>query len=334
MAGAGKTASMPFRDRLEAQDVSLFKAVKSQSKRGDRASWLALQGACAERFGVFDYLEIGSHLGGSLQAMVRDDRVRRIVSIDLRPEQVWDQRGKFIPYPGNSTQRMLDNLAKIPDADLAKIHTIDADTRTLTPGDVPVRPQLAFIDGEHTYEGCLADARFCRSVVQPAAAIAFHDAGIIFSALVRFMAELRADGVPFVAYPLPESVFVVELGDARLHATAAMRRMLAHQREDFAGVPHFLARRPAGDDHLVRRLLLRLWLSELGAGERARRRRRKRIEQRLRKARKRSRTKLRRSRKRLRSTYRKRIRGTYRKRFIPLLGHARGRVAHVAWRDG
>lgn len=334
MAGAAKTASIPFRDRLEAQDVSLFKTVKSQSKQGDRASWLALQGACAERFGAFDYLEIGSHLGGSLQAMVRDDRVRQIVSIDLRPEQVWDERGKFIRYPGNSTQRMLDNLAKIPDADLEKIHTIDADTRTLTPGDIPVRPQLAFVDGEHTYEGCLADARFCRSIVQLDAAIAFHDVGIVYSALVRFMAELRADGVPFVAYPLPESVFVVELGDARLHASAPMRRLLGQQREDFAGVPRFLARRPGGDDHLVRRLLLRLWLSELGAGERARRRRRKRFEQRLRKTRKHSKTKMLRSRKRLWRIYRKQIRGKYQKRLIPLLRHARGRVAHAARRSG
>jgi hypothetical protein len=324
MAGAGKIASTPFRDRLEMQDVSLFKAVKSQSTRGDRASWLALQGACAERFGVFDYLEIGSHLGGSLQAMIRDDRVRGIVSIDLRPEQVWDERGKFIRYPGNSTQRMLDNLAQIPDADVEKIHTIDAGTRTLTPDDIPVRPQLAFVDGEHTHEGCLADARFCRSIIPPDAAIAFHDAGIIFSALVRFMAELRADGVAFVAYPLPESVFVVELGDARLHASASIRRLLAHRREDFAGIPRFLARRPAGDERPVRRLLLRLWLSELGAGERARRRRRKRIEQRLRKTRKHSKMALRRSRKRLR--------GTYRKRLIPFWRHARGRVVAGAAR--
>lgn len=312
-------APAAFRDRLEAQDVSLFDTVKSQSTRGDRASWLALQGACAARFGEFDYLEIGSHLGGSLQALVRDERVGRIVSIDLRPEQMWDERGKFIRYPGNSTQRMLEKLGELRGADLEKIHTIDADTRTLTSQDIPLRPQLAFVDGEHTYESCLADARFCRSVVASDAAIAFHDAGIIFSAIVHFMAELRADGVTFVAYPLPDSVFVIELGNSHLHATAALRRLLDRRHEHFPPLAHLLARHAARDANLLRRLLLRVWLSELGAGERARQRRIKRIKQRVRKVRKHYKASVRR--------YRKHAARTYRKRLLRALRRTRRRIA-------
>lgn len=324
MAAPPRPVPAAFRERLAAQDISLFAVVKSQSTHGDRGSWLALQGACAERFGRFDYLEIGSHLGGSLQAMIRDERVRRIVSIDLRPEQVWDERAKFIRYPGNSTQRMLEKLAEVPDADLEKIHAIDADTRTLTPQDIPLRPQLAFVDGEHTYEGCLADARFCRSVVAPDAAIVFHDAGIIFSAIVSFMTELRGRGMAFVAYPLPDSVFVIELGNSHLHATAPLKRLLARRHEGFSRMPHLLARHPAGDGNLPRRLALRLWLSELGAGERARRRRIKRLKQRVRKARKRSKVRVRR--------YRKRVGAAYGKRLVPALRRARRRALRVAVR--
>ena len=33
----------------------------------------------------FAYLEIGSHLGGSLQVLIQDERCERIVSIDSRP---------------------------------------------------------------------------------------------------------------------------------------------------------------------------------------------------------------------------------------------------------
>src|SRR3954470_24589215 len=129
-----------FRAHLERFDPKLLKGIKSQTKKGDRSSLLALHAACVERYGTFDYLEIGSHLGGSLQALARDERCTRIVSIDLRPEATPDERGKLIPYQGNSTQRMLDGLAALAGADVAKIHTIDADTRTLDPGDLPVRP--------------------------------------------------------------------------------------------------------------------------------------------------------------------------------------------------
>jgi hypothetical protein len=258
--------------RVAALDVGLFKSIRSQTKTGDRASLLALHAACAERFGTFDYLEIGSHLGGSLQALVQDPRVTRIVSIDLRPEATPDERGKQIPYVGNSTQRMLDHLAALPAADVAKVHPIDADSRTLGPADVPVRPQLCFIDGEHTVESCLADARFCRGVLAAQGAIVFHDTGLIHPAITTFLAELRRDGLRAVAYPLPEVVFVVELGAPGLHCTSAVRRLVTGPYNDLPPAAALLARRPAGPAG-PRRLLEAYWLSGLGSGQRLFRRR-------------------------------------------------------------
>jgi hypothetical protein len=285
MAGADATTTADFRARLDALDISLFKAIKSQTKAGDRASLLALQAAAAERYGPFAYLEIGSHLGGSLQAFVRDERVSSIVSIDLRPEVTPDERGKGIPYTGNSTQRMLDNLAALPGADLGKVHTIDADARTLAAADVPVRPQLCFIDGEHTNESCLADARFCRSVVASDGVIAFHDSGLIFSAIRTFLAELRAAGVEHVAYPLPDSVFVIELAGANLRATAAMRRRLSGEL-GLHPAAALLARRASGI-RPVRDLALRAWLSEVGVGRRILHNRRRRVGKRVKRTRRR-----------------------------------------------
>lgn len=89
-------------------------------------------------------------------------------------------------------------------------------------------------------------------------------------------------------------------------------------------MPHLLARHPAGDGNLRRRLALRLWLSELGAGERARRRRIKRLKQRVRKARKRSKVRVRR--------YRKHVGAAYGKRLVPALRRARRRALRVAVR--
>lgn len=267
MAHALEADRDDFRARLDALDVSLFKDIKSQTKKGDRASLLALQSAAAERYGTFVYLEIGSHLGGSLQAFVRDDRVSRIISIDLRPEFTPDDRGKDIPYQGNSTQRMLDLLGAIPAVDLTKIHTIDADTRSLGPGDVPERPELCFIDGEHTFESCLADARFCRSVVTPGGVIAFHDSPIIYPAIGAFLKELRADGVAFTAYPVPDVVFVIELEGARLYETAAMRRLIRHEVNTLPALATMLAARASGGDRPLRRALLAVWLSPLGVAQ-------------------------------------------------------------------
>jgi hypothetical protein len=257
--------SAEFRARLDALDVSLFKAIRSQTELGDRASLLALQSACGERHGRYSYLEIGSHLGGSLQAFVRDPRVETVVSIDLRPEFTPDDRGKNIPYQGNSTQRMLELLAAIPGADLTKLHTIDADTRTLAPDRVAVRPQLCFIDGEHTFESCLADARFCRQVLAPDGAIAFHDAPIIFPAIATFLRELRRDGAHVVAYPLPERVFVIECDGGGLHRTEAIRRLLSSTHNNLPP----LGRALASHETLglgLRPLLLRAWLSRVGVG--------------------------------------------------------------------
>ena len=265
MAEVREQESAEFRARLEALDVSLFKAIRSQTELGDRASLLALQSACGERHGRYSYLEIGSHLGGSLQAFVRDDRVESVVSIDLRPELTPDDRGKNIAYHGNSTQRMLDLLAAIPGADLTKLHTIDADTRTLAPDRVPVRPELCFIDGEHTYDSCLADARFCRQVLAPDGVIAFHDAPIIYPAISAFLRELRRDGVRTVAYPLPERVFVIEFGGAGLHRTNALRRLQASGHNNLPLLGRALATHPTLGLKL-RPLLLRAWLSKLGVG--------------------------------------------------------------------
>ena len=279
-----------FRHRLERLDVSLFKSIKSQTKRGDRASLLALQAACAESYGTFTYLEIGSHLGGSLQAFVRDPRCKDIVSIDLRPEATPDERGKLIPYQGNSTQRMLDLLGALPDADVAKIRTIDADTRSLDPAQIAAHPQLCFIDGEHTDSSCLADARFCRTLVGTDGAIAFHDAPIIFRAIRTFLRELRADGLEPVAYPLPNSVFVIELGSSRLYATAAMRRLVRGEENALPPDGRLLSVRPAGGP--ARELLLRHWWLSPAGTHRARvnvrkqlRRRRKRWRKDLRRVR-------------------------------------------------
>ena len=214
-----------FESALRALDVSLFEHVDGQTTQRDRRSLLALQNASRSVYGSFGYLEIGSHLGGSLQALVRDPRCASIVSIDARPERQPDDRGLSVEYPENSTRRMLAGLASVPDADLTKLRTIDASTEDLQPAAVEETVHLCLIDGEHTHGAALRDARFCSETLRGEGCIAFHDRSVVFRAIGDFLAELQRDGRTWFAYPMADHLFVVELGVRRLAETEWIRRV-------------------------------------------------------------------------------------------------------------
>jgi hypothetical protein len=213
---------MTIANRVSDLDTSLFAPIESQTTEPDRRSLLALHAAIAER-GPFDYLEIGSHLGGSLQALVADPRCRSIVSIDTRPLSQPDDRGDAADYPDNSTQRMLELLASVPGADLTKLETFERGTDQLSVADLPTRPAFCFIDAEHTRAAALRDARFCLEAASPDGVIAFHDSNVVLPGIEDFIAELER---PHHASQMPDSVFVVELGPARLRETAYVQQAL------------------------------------------------------------------------------------------------------------
>jgi hypothetical protein len=215
-----------FQKRIALLDLELFRHIESQSTRNDQSSLLALHLACRQAHREFTYLEIGSHLGGSMQALVVDPQCTRIVSIDPRPPLQPDERGENYYYAENSTQRMLDTLRQIPGADVQKIQTIDAGTDTIAPGVVQGRPDLCFIDGEHTDTAVVRDARFCLGLAAKDGCIAFHDANIIYRGLDQLVREVTQSGRPFRAYHLPDAVFVIELDECRFGECPQIRRLL------------------------------------------------------------------------------------------------------------
>ena len=200
--------------RIEEQDTSLFAAILSETSQDDRRSLLAVQAAVAARRNPYRYLEIGSHLGGSIQPHLLDPRCVGIISIDKRPEILADERDALYgqEYPGNSTARMMANLKNLAPTQTDKITTIDGDTAGIKPSALPFHPDLCFIDGEHADNSVLRDFEFCRAAVEEPAVIAFHDPEIIFRGLKRALDLLRASGRQWRAYHLPTSVFVIELG--------------------------------------------------------------------------------------------------------------------------
>ncbi len=204
--------------RIEALDVSLFSPIEAQTNDWDRRALLALHATAATTLGSFGYLEIGSYKGGSLQVSIQDPRCARVISIDPRPVAPPDKRGGSWTYDDNSVETMLSLLRTLPSADLDKLTTFEVGTESLRPADLPVRPDLCFIDGEHTDDAALRDARFCAEALDGAGVIAFHDCQLLRDGIGSFMREAWPDvsaALMFAVGPVT-GVFAVELGDRRM----------------------------------------------------------------------------------------------------------------------
>jgi hypothetical protein len=180
-------AMMEISDRIEALDETLFEQILSQTGEWDRRALLALHSATAEELGSFNYLEIGSYLGGSLQAVMRDPRCAHVVSIDPRPTNPRDKRGGSWSYDDNSTEHMVSLLSKLPGVDLNKLTSLDVDASTLDPQALPATPDLCFVDGEHSDDAVLRDARFCAAAVRGGGIIAFHDYQMVKPGIRTFL---------------------------------------------------------------------------------------------------------------------------------------------------
>jgi hypothetical protein len=190
-------------------DTTVFRWIESQTSSRDRLALLSLREAVCSAEGRYVYLEVGSHLGGSLQPHVIDPRCRKIISIDPRPAfQADDRWSAPYTYPDNSTDRMLRLLGQIPGADLSKLATFEVPSWELQPGSVPTGAGLAFIDGEHTNQAVGRDFLAVRPHVSRDGVIAFHDCYVTPLAFLRVRTMLRREGAKHAFLHYPESAVV------------------------------------------------------------------------------------------------------------------------------
>lgn len=216
-----------FQENLKNLDITLFQHVESQSTNNDKHALLALHQAARDIWGQFRYLEIGSHLGGSLQVLVVDDACSHIGSIDPRPVAFADERGIVSRYPSNSTDRMLSLLRAIPGARAEKITTFESDTASLIPADMGTKYHFCFIDGEHTDVAVLRDSKFCLGCLEEGGYIAYHDANVVYQGIADFIQHLESIGLKYQARLLPDAVFVIEIGSNRLFSHSAVAAEVA-----------------------------------------------------------------------------------------------------------
>jgi hypothetical protein len=208
-------------NRVDALDLSLFEAIRTGGTSDeDRRSLLALHSAIGRR-GGFAYLEIGSYLGGSLQAFLVDPRCRAVTAVDRRDEVSPDERNEPVAYPDNTTENMLHRLAGVPEAELGKLTTVDASTEDLDPNDYAA--DVCFIDGEHTNAAALRDARFSRAVLRDHGVLVFHDRTLVARGIRAFLRELPRG---CRLYPLKHDLLVVEIGIPSLVTDPSVRRQV------------------------------------------------------------------------------------------------------------
>jgi hypothetical protein len=197
--------------RINALDPALFQTIESQTTDDERRSLLAVQRATAARHESYVYLEIGSHLGGSIQTHLLDPRCTRIFSIDPRPRQQPDDReeGFVYTYEDNSTARMLELLRSVDAAQVAKITCFETDAAEVDPRAVQPAPHLIFIDGEHTNRAVLSDFAACSRFMAEGATVLFHDYGFVAPAVDQICATLCSARSAHVAMRLDGSLFAV-----------------------------------------------------------------------------------------------------------------------------
>jgi hypothetical protein len=163
-----------------------FHWIPSQTSSADRAALLSLRDCAITCFDNYTYLEIGSHLGGSLQPHIAEPRCVKIYSIDPRPEEQPDQHilGTY-KYEGNSTARMIEHLKRIPGADVEKLVTFEKCSWDVQPDEIPRVIDLAFVDGEHTNRAVRRDFEAVERFLSPRSILAFHDFFVTPHALLK-----------------------------------------------------------------------------------------------------------------------------------------------------
>ncbi|WP_161633526.1 class I SAM-dependent methyltransferase [Mesorhizobium erdmanii] len=197
---------------IEKLDIAVFQ-VKTESTLSDRKSFLRVQNVTRSVLGHYVYLEVGSHLGGSLFPHLIDPACEAAISVDPRPPAQPDERSQVFHYPENSAARMIAGLSDwLPPAAMAKLTTIDSDVSDLRPDAVDFKATLALIDGEHTNRACFSDFVGVLPLMNPDCIISFHDANLIADAIVNAERFLDHLGITYETVFLPDTVAVVGLG--------------------------------------------------------------------------------------------------------------------------
>ncbi len=145
----------------------------------------------------FNYIEIGSFLGGSLCPFLQEEICDLILSVDERGRQQPDERGAKYDYEGFTEQTMIRNLIS-HGLDVSKLKTHNGSISTYP--DDGVKFDIGFIDGEHTDVACVRDFIWLHSKMKRDSLILFHDSTIIYKGLSIIREIMREKKIEFLMF--------------------------------------------------------------------------------------------------------------------------------------
>ena len=209
----GSDFSRTTSDQIQACDQSLF-PISSQIGPSDKNSLLTVQNIVRRHAPGYVYIEVGSHLGGTLTPHLVDPLCKAVYSIDKRPLSQLDERGTYFDYVDNSTQKMIETLRTfLPHTCLAKLQTFDMDASEVRRNHISLHPDLAFIDGEHTNTAAFRDFLSIYKFCKKSSIIVFHDVAYVADAIVNVESLLTFLKVRYGSYILADCVCVMLFND-------------------------------------------------------------------------------------------------------------------------
>ena len=161
------------------------------------------------RLGDFDYLEIGSYLGGSLAPFLTSPQCKTVISIDKRGQNQADERGMKYDYRSITESDMIESLHK-NNIDTSKLQCFNGDIN-----DYQFAPDLkikiALIDGEHTDYACFRDFVYLQNQLHEDSILVFDDSNLVFKSIRNVKTLLESQAVDFSVLRFKETRFVVFL---------------------------------------------------------------------------------------------------------------------------
>jgi hypothetical protein len=82
------------------------------------------------------------------------------------------------------------------------------------PIEIAEKPNLCFIDGEHTNTAICSDFNFCLKVCHPNAIIAFHDTYLVFKGIEEIKNYLHSKSIKFQGSMLAGCTYAILLNEA------------------------------------------------------------------------------------------------------------------------
>ena len=156
--------------------INNYFPISSQTSNKDKEILLAIIKFFNDNKRKYNYLEIGSFLGGSLTPFLMDNYCNLIYSIDKRNQKQDDERNRLWSYESISELDMIERLKKC-NLDISKLKTFNGDIKNFK---INKKFELAFIDGIHTDTNTFSDFLNTIDKVKKDCIILFHDSSVIF----------------------------------------------------------------------------------------------------------------------------------------------------------